>query len=186
LRKLAAILLLLILLFNLFGYRLVISALENKADDRLEARIDNRDYDESQLMEMRVPLNMPYQERYTEFERHYGEIEVDGQAYRYVASKVEGDVLVLKCIINQYKKQFRSLNDNMTAANSAIADTDQPGQPQQQKSFAKSFFSDLFDGHDMFRINTQQAPDCMATYASYTLILPEVVTATPHQPPRFA
>lgn len=183
-RKIAAILLLLILLFNLFGYRLVITALESKADDHLEARIDNREYDESQLVEMRVPLNMPYQERFTAFERHYGEIEIDGQAYTYVASKVEGDVLVLKCIINQYKKQFRSLNDNMTVANSAVADTEQPEAPQQQKSFAKSFFSDLFDGEDMFRIMPQYASDYASAYIDYSFQLPEIVSATPDQPPR--
>ena len=86
---------------------MVIDRLQQKADTRLEAQLDNSDYDESQLVEIRVPMNMPYQERYTEFERHYGEIELDGKSYTYVKSKIEGDVLVLKCIANQSKEESK-------------------------------------------------------------------------------
>ena len=105
-RKTAAILLTLILLFNLCGYRILINFLQQKADTKLETRIDNSEYDESQLIEIRVLMNMPYQQRYTAFERHYGEIEIDGKSYTYVKRKIEGDVLILKCIVNQSKEEL--------------------------------------------------------------------------------
>ena len=54
LKKIAAILLLLLLAFNWYGYRIVIALMQQKADRRLEARIDNSDYDESQLVEISV------------------------------------------------------------------------------------------------------------------------------------
>ena len=60
-RKIAAILLHLssrIQLVRLpFCYRLF----PKKADSQLEAKIDVNDYDESQLIEIRVALDMPYQ-----------------------------------------------------------------------------------------------------------------------------
>jgi hypothetical protein len=79
--------------------------LSTKADSHLETQIDNFDYDESQLVEIRVDLNIPYQERYTEFERQYGEITIDGKPYTYVMRKMEGTVLILKCLHNIYKEK---------------------------------------------------------------------------------
>ncbi len=117
-RKIVAILFLLILSFNIVGYRYVFNILSTKADTHLETQIDNFDYDESQLVEIRVDLNMPYQERYTEFERHYGEITIDGKPYTYVMRKMEGTILVLKCIHNIHKEKIRNSSDEITKANS--------------------------------------------------------------------
>ena len=41
-----------------------------QSDQQLELRLDNNDYDESQLIEVRVALNMPYQNEQADFERH--------------------------------------------------------------------------------------------------------------------
>lgn len=76
------------------------------------------------------------------------------------------------------------MNDNMALANSAVSDTEQPAQPQQPKSFAKSFFSDLFDGQDMFRVTPQHSSYYHTTYAGYSFYLPEVALNIPHQPPQ--
>ena len=139
-RKTAAILLTLILLFNLCGYRILINFLQQKADTKLETRIDNSEYDESQLIEIRVLMNMPYQQRYTAFERHYGEIEIDGKSYTYVKRKIEGDVLVLKCIANQSKEELNSIKNDLVKANSNT-DMDHSGKNSQQKSYAKNLMS---------------------------------------------
>ena len=80
-KKLAAILLIVILFFNWYGYRIVTNILAKDADKQLEVQLDNNDYDESQLIEVRVALNMPYQNDQSDFERHYGEMEVDGKYY---------------------------------------------------------------------------------------------------------
>jgi len=61
LRKIAAILLLLILLFNWVGYRLFSDFLMHRADIRLEARLDKNDFREDELVEIKIPLHLPYQ-----------------------------------------------------------------------------------------------------------------------------
>jgi hypothetical protein len=78
LKKIAAILLILILFFNWYGYRIVTSILSQHADKRLEVRLDNNQYDESQLIELKVALNMPYQNDQADFERHYGKSKLTG------------------------------------------------------------------------------------------------------------
>jgi hypothetical protein len=63
------------LFFNWYGYRIVTTILTKDADKQLEVQLDNQQYDETQLIEIRIALNVPYQNDQAEFERHYGEIK---------------------------------------------------------------------------------------------------------------
>jgi hypothetical protein len=179
LKKIAAILLILLLAFNWYGYRFVISAMKSTADRKLEASIDKSDYDESQLIEIRVAMNLPYQQRFTEFERHYGEIEIDGKTYTYVKRKVEGDVLVLKCIPNSSKQQLKAIDNDLTKAN---AGTDTDHSNKQQSSFAKNFWSE-YDGQNVLTVSNMPVSISASSLTSYLYYLPEVNINTPHQPP---
>ena len=120
LRKVAAISLICLLVFNWYGYRFVTNYLQRKADKQLEARLDVNDYSEAQLMEIRVPLNMPYQNNSSEFERHYGEIEVNGKIYTYVKRKIEDGVLILKCIPNTQKQDLKNADNILFTANNGL------------------------------------------------------------------
>jgi hypothetical protein len=91
------------------GYRLLTGFMESKADYALETRIDNDDYDESSLIEIRVPLNAPYlSDNSTEFERYDGELELDGVHYKYVKRKVVNGELVLLCLPNKSKTELQN------------------------------------------------------------------------------
>jgi len=168
------------LLFNLGGYRFLIGALQTKADEKLEAAIDSRQYNESELVEIRVALNMPYQERYTEFERHYGQINLDGKVYNYVKRKIEGGVLVLKCIPNHSQQQLVETAHEITKS---IAGQDQDNSSKKQtSSLLKSAGSDYDDNLVYFLplfafINK-------ATFSASSDALHDVLITIPHQPPR--
>ncbi len=101
--------LLLLLGFNWIGYRLLINLMESKADITLEAKIDNSDYDESSLIEIRIPLNAPYlSNNLTAFQRYDGELELDGVHYQYVKRKVVNGELVLLCLPNKSKTELHN------------------------------------------------------------------------------
>jgi len=110
-KRIAAILLLVIFLFNWFGYRLLSDYLQHKADTKLEAQLDQDQYDATRLIEMRVPLNMPYQTSSSNFERYDGEIEINGIHYKYVKRKVENGQLVLLCLPNETKMRLQSARE---------------------------------------------------------------------------
>ena len=181
LKKIAAILLLLLLAFNWYGYRIVIAVLQDKADRKLEARLDNSEYDESQLIEIRMTMNMPYQQRFTDFERAYGEVEINGKTYTYVKRKVDGDVVILKCIANKSRSQLKTIDNDLTRANSGV-ETDHPGKQQQQTSFAKNFWSE-YDGENSFACSGQNITSPASALTAYSFHIPEVNINTPHQPP---
>jgi hypothetical protein len=99
------------LLFNWFGYRILSDYYEQRADLALEQKLDNSEYDESQLIEIKVPLKLPYQTNWKEFERFDGEVEVNGIHYKYVKRAVYNDSLVLLCLPNEGKMRLQSARD---------------------------------------------------------------------------
>lgn len=130
-RKLIAIFFTLVLLFCTGGYHLVIGLLQQQADRNLESLLDEDVYNEAALIEVRMPLNMPYQQRYTGYERHYGNVEIDGITYTYVKKKIEGDVVVFQCIPNIPRQQLKNMRFDLTRANADLA-TDHTHTPGTQ------------------------------------------------------
>lgn len=100
-KRIAAILLMGILFFNWYGYRMLSSWLEDKADRQLEARLDQDRYDESQLISIKVPSShLSYYNSSTRFERVNGQIEVGGVQYKYVKRRLYNDSVEVLCIPN--------------------------------------------------------------------------------------
>ena len=76
---------------------------QHKNNRGLEKLFDNDLYDESQLVELKVALNLPYQTNRPVYERVDGEIEFDGILYKYVKRKVANDTLYVMCLPNIQK-----------------------------------------------------------------------------------
>ncbi|MET0635607.1 MAG: hypothetical protein ABWZ25_06240 [Chitinophagaceae bacterium] len=181
-KKLAAILLICLLAFNWYGFRIVTNILSTEADQQLEARLDNQEYDESLLLEVRINLNVPYQNGQTAFERHYGEVEVDGIIYTYVKSKVENGYLVLKCIPNDSKKQIQKAGTDYYKNTNGL-DQDQSGK-KTNNSVAKYSAGDYDDQLETFTVKAPVEP-ASHEYAFYSSLLPTAVTDVAGKPPRF-
>ena len=117
-KKLAAIFLCIIFSFNWFGYRFMYDYVQHKNNRGLEKLFDNDLYDESQLVELKVALNLPYQTNRPVYERVDGEIEVEGILYKYVKRKVANDTLYVMCLPNIQKMHLeRSKIDFFKMAN---------------------------------------------------------------------
>ena len=134
-----------LLLFNWYGYRFITNYLQKKADNQLEARLDVNDYDESQLIEIRVALNIPYQYSWSNFERHSGEIELNGKIYAYVKRKIEDGYLVLKCIPNKVKQEIKNAGNILFTENNGLDQEHNSKAPSPLK-IIKSISGD-YDDH---------------------------------------
>ncbi len=109
-----------ILFFNWYGYQLLSSYWQDRADRRLEANLDKDKFDESQLISVKIPVtSLSYYNSSTRFERVDGQIDIDGVRYKYVKRRIYQDSLELLCIPNmtaiklQTAKNdfFRQVND---------------------------------------------------------------------------
>ncbi len=182
LKKIVAISLIAILFFNWYGYRIITGILADNADQQLELRLDNNQYDESQLMEVRIPLNIPYQKEQSAFERHYGEIEVAGKYYTYVKRKIENGFLVLKCIPNNSKENIKAAgNDFFKMANGLAQDS--PDKKQSNNSnLAKNFWSE-YDGREADFTMDIFSDLINNTFSNRAFSLRDICLSSPGQPP---
>jgi hypothetical protein len=113
LKKIASIFLLGILLFNWFGYRLVIGLWQERTKSELEARLDSKDYDDAQLISVKVPMtHLSYYNTSPEFERVNGSVEIGGVQYKYVKRRLYNDSLELLCLRDQGAMKLRSCSND--------------------------------------------------------------------------
>lgn len=101
-KRFAAILLMGVLFFNWYGYQLLSSFMQDRANRGLEARLDRDNYDESNLISLKIPLTtLSYYNSSTQFERVDGQVAIGGVQYKYVKRRIFKDSLELLCIPNQ-------------------------------------------------------------------------------------
>jgi hypothetical protein len=105
-KKLVSIALLMVFLFNVIGYRVFFYYLERGADVRIEARLEKLTEADQSLITVKIPIRLPYQTDWQDFERAEGEVTVNGSVYRYVKQRVYRDTLILLCINDHYKSRI--------------------------------------------------------------------------------
>ncbi len=130
-RKLLAICLLVLLAFNLGGYRLLYDYYSRNADKALVHAIDWQHYSEEELITFRQPTHLPYYGNHGDFRSVRGEVEIDGIRYQYVQYRIINDSIELRCIPNRDKMQLlQAVTDYAGAAGGLQQDL--PGkQPAQ-------------------------------------------------------
>ena len=169
------------MLFNMVGYRFVFTMLDNVASQKQNAKLDAGDYDEANLIEITVPLNMPYQSRITEFERHYGEITVDGVVYTYVKMRVDNNQLILQCIPDVNRQQIKNSENNLAKANSS-QDMENTGK-KHSSSISKNVISDYDNKNHTYNLAANKSL-VLLSYPDFTTAVLKASIAPPHQPPR--
>jgi hypothetical protein len=180
--KPVAILLLLIHVFNVGGYRFVFDKLEKDASVQLIDKLDNEEYSDDQLIEMKVPLPMPYQTNWASFERYNGEIQIEGVHYNYVKRKVWNDTLILLCIPNHDKMSLNSAKEQFF---SLVNDLDQKGKdmPAPKANIVKTITTD----YQATETRVTLVPPAVETvrYATSNSSMPaSIALDDPSQPPK--
>jgi hypothetical protein len=152
------ILLLTIHLFNIGGYRFLFDKLEDRASYQLVEQLDNKEYNDDDLLEMKVPLPMPYQTNWSSFERYDGEIEINGIHYNYVKRKVVNDTLILLCIPNHDKMKLNSAKEQFFSLVNDISQTPDHKSPSPKSSLIKSITTDYQVAETLLALNPPSEP----------------------------
>jgi hypothetical protein len=132
--------LLLILLFNAVGYRLLLHYWEGRANEQLIARLDEKAYNEADLIELSAPLNLPWFTNWQHFERCDGQITINGTVYNYVARKYVNNVMIYKCIPNRAVQHILTTQKQVDQLAWGDPATNPPGH---NKSPLSSYFKSL-------------------------------------------
>jgi len=137
----AAILLLGIFLFNWVGYRVLNDFMQDRVNGQLESQLDRRNYDESQLISIKLPAtHLAYYNNSATFERVDGQLEINGVPYQYVKRRIYNDSIELLCIPNQMALNLRISSDDYFKLINDI----QRSQQEQGHPAAKFFAVDPY------------------------------------------
>lgn len=148
-KRVASILLLGILLFNWGGYRLFTDYLAQRSDSRLEASLDENDYNEADLVSIKVAANLPYYTNSENYERVNGEIDIKGIHYKYVKRRLYNDSVELLCIPNIAKTGLENArNDFYRLANDLVSNNSSSKKSTGNHSHVTKFsVQDFTDDH---------------------------------------
>jgi hypothetical protein len=186
LKQLAAIFLIALFSFNLAGYRAFFYYQQQQSTAAIESKIDHENYDDAELMTVRVNLNMPYQAQQTEFERVDGQIEVNGILYKYVKRKIENGQLVLLCIRDQDGTKIQMARESFFKITNSLAQDKKDGKESSSRQvIAKKL---VFDFEENYTQNTI-VNSLLLTLSETLTIAQPVLTGTcrlPDRPPQFA
>ncbi|NCD72308.1 hypothetical protein [Mucilaginibacter agri] len=84
----------------------------------MEKQLDRVSDKDHNLLTVKVPIRLPYQTNWKNFERVDGEVTFKGNTYRYVKQKISNDTLILLCINYQEKNLLKkSSSDYYQKAN---------------------------------------------------------------------
>ena len=180
-KRLTALLCIVLFLFNLAGYRIFFHYLQQKSDAAYQLSLEQSRFDELQMLTLKVDLNMPYLSANTEFERVDGEITVDGKIYKYVKRKVQNGQLVLLCLPDDKKTRIESSKQEFFAYANSLT-SEQHGKQNPAKSLIKSIAID-YDQFDVDYKIENQITRTQYTSPQNHVLIPSSLLESAGQPP---
>jgi len=103
-----------VLVFNMGGYMLLFQYFIRASDQFANEQISKGYYKPNELVEIKIPIRMPYVQEQRQYENIAGQIQLKGNCYNYVALKMTRDTMYVKCIPNYTKTKL--VNDNVITA----------------------------------------------------------------------
>lgn len=126
-KRTVSILLLIVFLFNVGGYYILFWGLRHRSHLQLTARLDAERYSHDELVELKIPVTLPYPVQAQEFRRVDGRFEHGGEIYKMVKHKLENDTVYILCIKDlQEKKLVKTMTEFGKKANDLPASSKNP------------------------------------------------------------
>ncbi|MDO9373608.1 MAG: hypothetical protein Q7T76_04295 [Ferruginibacter sp.] len=185
-KRIAAILLLGIFSFNIFGYRLVADYFEQQGNAQMEVALDENQYRDDQLISIKQPTNLPYYNNSKSFQRINGEIEIAGVHYKYVKVRIYNDSLELMCIPNAAKMSIEATKADFSRMASDFQRSN--NAEKKSNSDSKSLQKALGEYEEIQLVtNSCNSKESYPSFISFnTQFVKDLFLKTPEHPPDVA
>jgi len=171
------------MVFNWVGYHLLVYCLQEKASTKLEDQLDREDYDEHQLVSVKIPVAyLPYYNNSKSYERIDGQIEIEGIRYKYVKRRIYNDSLEMLCLPDHDAMKLLSAKNEFFKF---VNDIQHPGQNKNPGSgTSKNITTEYEPAHeqvnmDHFRFNT-------SVLFRYVIRITPAHRELPERPPKYS
>lgn len=137
-KRLFAILLLCIHLFNTGGYNLFFQYFIHQSEVQIVKNIYENKVDATQLVQIKIPVSTPGVKDWPDYEHIQGQVQLKDAFYNYVGVKMTRDTMYLICVANDAKTKL--VNANIIVANNASdVPLNKKGQEAPVKKSATGF-----------------------------------------------
>ena len=146
--------------------------MENRSDALLETKLDNNDYDEAQLVSIKVPVTqLAYYNSSATFERVDGQIQSGGITYKYVKRRLYDDTLEVLCIPDHTAMQLETAKNDFFKLVNDLQPGGQSKKTSPHKNFSKTFSTDSYAVYHSFTMSRSSVhvSNCFADYAANLL-----------------
>ncbi|HTE00612.1 MAG TPA: hypothetical protein VK668_15070 [Mucilaginibacter sp.] len=109
-KKLFAISMLLLHLFSLYGHMALYAYCVYQSNRLFDKQISQNNYKIDDLVEVKVPVNMPTIQNWKEYVYISGQVKFKENSYNYVKLKMTRDTVYLMCVPNYSKTKLSNQN----------------------------------------------------------------------------
>jgi hypothetical protein len=109
-KRIIAILLLNVHLFNLGGYQFVFQYFIHQSEVQIVKEIYENKIDATKLVEIKIPVHLPGIQKWNNYVRDNGQLQLKGVYYNYLRYKMSPDTMSFICIANSVKTRLVSAN----------------------------------------------------------------------------
>ena len=157
--------------------------MEETASAKLEAQLDNNDYDENQLISIKIPVTyLPYYNNSKQYERVDGQIEIEGVKYKYVKRRIYNDSLEMLCIPDHNVMKLLSAKNEFFKF---VNDLQHPGQNKNPNSgSSKNILSDYVTTDERLKIDNYYFQSSFLFY--YIIHITPAHRQLPERPPKYS
>lgn len=160
--------------------------MQQKANEKLETFLDNNSYDESQLIELKIPVHNAYQNSWASYERYNGEVNLNGITYKYVKRKLSNDTLYLMCIQNSAKMRLETAKNEFFKISNDLVQNNNSKKTDNSKVSAKNLQSVFYESTFFIKINSPSSIHESLWLPSEVIDLHAAFHLSPEQPPDLA
>ena len=157
--------------------------MQKQANKQLEVALDDNQYDESQLIVLKVPVNLPYQTSWASYQRYDGEIEMNGIKYKYVKRKLANDTLYLKCIPNTKEMKLQTAKNDFFKITNDLTQNKNSKKADNSGSFFKNLT--VFDSSSFGACINSPSSENQVWHSLQAGDLPSAILISPEQPPDY-
>lgn len=125
------------------GYSLVFGYFIHQSDQQFALLADQNQYREAELLQISIPLHLPYMQNSSGFERIEGSIENNGTHYNYVKRRVFNDTLYIMCLPNRQKTQLAKAKSNYAGEVNDFAANKKQKEPTAKKACFSAEYSNV-------------------------------------------
>ncbi|RFZ90380.1 hypothetical protein D0C36_21550 [Mucilaginibacter conchicola] len=177
-KRLFAIVFLVIYLFNWGGYLLLQNYMIARADEHMNELISQNLYDPNSLVEVKVKQNLPGIFEWRDYKNVTGQIQLKNACYNYVKLKFTKDTLYVMCVPN-YEKTKLVKSNIIYAKQVNDIPTDKKSDDSAKKSGADSKYDHQVLQLSFVRFNDEPAKGFVSRHAE----IKDPLIAGPAQPP---